>query len=128
MENTAKNPGVGIMTFIPLIVWMLFFGYYIYITRDLAISQNYDEHEKIVNAVSAHMITVSVIWGLAMLLTAIMVIYHIVHLARLRSVNAATKTVWIILMIAIAPIACPAFWLMQVRKEPNQVETYPTIA
>ena len=128
MENTAKNPGVGIMTFIPLIVWILWFGYCIFITRDLAAGQNYDDHEKIVNALSAHMVTVSTIWCLAMVLTAIMVVYHIVHLARLKSVNAATKTVWIILMIAIAPIACPAFWLMQVRKEPNQVETYPTIA
>jgi len=128
MENTAKNPGVGIMTFIPLIVWIVWFGYFFFITKDLAISQNYDDHEKIVNALSAHMVTVITVWALAMLLTAIMVIYHIVHLARLKSINGASKTVWIILMIAIAPIACPAFWLIQVRKEPSNIETYPTIA
>jgi hypothetical protein len=65
---------------------------------------------------------------LATIVTATILIYFIVHLARLRDMEAQEKIGWIVFMTFLAPIAFIVFWYAELRNEPDNIRVYQSIA
>ena len=61
-------------------------------------------------------------------ITSAVLIYFVIHIARLVSMNSLAKIGWIMFMTFAAPIACPVFWLVEIRHEPTQLPMHPDIA
>jgi len=115
------------LSFIPLLAWSLWCGYILLITKDLLLTQTYQNHEKIVNALVSHYQAVVLLWLLAMALTGIMLVYNVIHLAKLKPVHGATKLGWMVFMVVFGPISFPIFWYMQIKDEPKNIPTYADI-
>jgi len=127
MDDTAKR-NWAIISFIPFLAWSVWCAYIMIITRPLIISQSYQDHEKIVTTVSQHFTMVTALVGIASLVMAVMLFINVIHLARLKNLNAGSKAGWIVFMIAFGAVAFPIFWYLQIRTEPKREEFYPSIA
>src|SRR5690606_1135581 len=55
-------------------------------------------------------------------------IYMIVHIARLKTMGAGDKIVWIMFLACFGPLGFPVFYFMELRNEPNYVDVHPDIA
>jgi hypothetical protein len=61
-------------------------------------------------------------------LTAAVLVYFVVHVARLATMPSGSKAIWILFMTFAAPIAFPVFWFIEVRREPERLPMHPDIA
>ncbi len=61
-------------------------------------------------------------------LTSAVLVYFVVHIARLASMASGTKVIWILFMTFAAPVAFPVFWYLEVRREPQKLQMHPDIA
>lgn len=126
MTKTEKQVH-GVLSFIPLALWFVWCAYILVITRDLVFSQSYEDHEKVVTALSMHFNGVMSIWIVAVIATFIMLLFNVVHLARIRTMHGGNKALWMVIMVAFAPVAFPIFWFMQIKGEPANIATYADI-
>jgi hypothetical protein len=117
----------GILSFIPLAAWSVWCLYILIISKDLIVTQTFQEHDKVVTLLSQHYLTILYIWIAASALTFIILIYNAIHLARIADMHGGTKLGWMVFMICFAPISFPIFWFMQVKKEPENMTLYPNI-
>ena len=62
------------------------------------------------------------------ILTSAVLVYFIVHLARIKHMNGASKAAWIVFMTFAAPLAFPVYWFAEIRNEPDYVPMHPDIA
>jgi phosphoglycerol transferase MdoB-like AlkP superfamily enzyme len=61
-------------------------------------------------------------------ISASVLIYFLVTLARMKNMNAPSKMIWVLLLVTFVPIAFIAFWYFLIRREPRYVGIYPDIA
>ena len=61
-------------------------------------------------------------------LTSAVLVYYVIHVARLATMPAGSKAVWILFMTFAAPIAFPVFWFLEIRREPQSLPMHPDIA
>ena len=60
-------------------------------------------------------------------ISAGVLIYCLVLLARLRNLNSAEKLLWLLFLCTFVPVACFLFWMLLIRKEPYNVPVYPNM-
>lgn len=127
MDNKAKKR-VGIISFLPFIAWCLPFTYFMIVNRPLIHTATFQDHEKVTTLVSQHFYPLLALLIVATLVTAGVIYYYVIHLARLKNMGPGAKIAWIIFLIAFGAVAFPVIWYFEIRREPVNVETYPDIA
>ena len=60
-------------------------------------------------------------------ITGGILLYFIVHLARLRAMPAGTKLFWMVILITFGAFAFMVFYFAELRSEPTYVNVYPSI-
>lgn len=55
-------------------------------------------------------------------------VYYIIHVARVKSMGSGDKIVWIMFMSCFGPLAFPFFYYIELKKEPEYIDVYPDIA
>ena len=120
MNKSAKR-NMGIASFLPLVAyigWLIQFAYLHSIYPEVATSsilyENYD--------------STLLFFTLCFVLTSAVLVYFVIHLAKTKIINSASKLGWIIFMTFLAPIAFIAFWYSEIRNEPEELPVYPDIA
>jgi hypothetical protein len=117
---------MGIICFIPLIAFVACFIYYMILLIPLA--EGHYAPGSAVGITSQNYDTMLVLLAMAAIITAPIFIYCLVLLARFKHMNGAEKTLWIVFLSILAPIASALFWLLIIRNMPKYVPTYPDIA
>jgi hypothetical protein len=127
MENTPKKYGKTI-SFIPLIAFTLWTIYFLIVNKRLIEHKSFQDHLSVMSDMLQNY--GGLFWGLALccVITTFVMLYFTVHLARLRRMNAATKIGWLVFMVCFGAFSFPIFYYLELRNEPNNVETYPDIA
>lgn len=127
MVNTPKKHG-KLLSFIPLISFTLWTIYFLIINKHQIATKTFQDHERVVTDMLHNY--GGLFWGLALccLITTFVMLYFVVHLARLVRLNAAKKIAWMVFMVCFGAFSFPVFYYMELKNEPDEVETYPDIA
>ncbi|WP_276134776.1 hypothetical protein [Polluticoccus soli] len=128
MSERKKNV-LGVLSFIPLLTFLTFVGYFIYLCQPLIKANTlFIDHESLATIMSNHYPTLLVLSMLAFFTGIIMLIYYLVHITRLTSMNSGEKLAWMVFMVTFVGISFPIFWFSEIRHEPEHLPIYPDIA
>lgn len=126
MENRAKKYG-KLLCFTPFILFAAWTIFFFSIVREHVVTTSLADH---IMWVSAMLYNYTVLWitlSIVCTISAIILVYLVVHVARLRRMPAGTKLFWIVLFPTFGAFAFIAFWFFELREEPNYVDVYPSI-
>jgi hypothetical protein len=128
--SEKKKKTLGILSFIPLATFLIFVSYLIYIAKPiLAERGTYLLHHDVLSTImSQHYTTLLILSGIAFITGMAMLIYYIIHVARLTHMSAGEKMAWMVFMVTFVGISFPIFWYSEVRHEPDDMPVYPDIA
>ena len=122
--NDSSKKWMGPVSFIPLIAIAAWAVYIMYATNHLIVNEQYQQHEKVVTLIAKNYGGSFVLFMAAFLIGLGVLVAFIMHLKRVRTMNGTSKLGWLVFMAVLAPIAIPAYYLMEVRHEPNDVPMY----
>ena len=113
---------MGIVGFTPLVAFVAIFIYeYTMVGKLLSVG----DHRGVIDELCNCYGNLLLIYGAAIMLTILVLIYFIVHVAKIKAMNGATKTLWICFLAAFVPLSFPVFWYFQIKREPARLETKP---
>jgi len=126
MDNNMKR-NIGILSFLPLVAWSITVAYILILNRPLVDHRMMQDHELLVTNLSAHYGSIAIFLIITVLITAGLIYFYAIHLARLKSLNTPTKMVWVIFMIVFGAFAFPVMWYLEIRKEPKNPPVFPSL-
>jgi hypothetical protein len=126
MDDRSKQK-MGIISYIPLVAFTVCFIYYLFILRPVIAANNLGDHIDLNTQTSLHYDTIFLLLAISGIIAAIVLIYFIIHLARVKHLSSAKKIQWIIVLTAFVPFALPIFWHFEINKEPKVLAIYPDI-
>jgi hypothetical protein len=124
-EKTKKN--MGILSFLPIISFAGCLVYYLIILMPVLSAGGFNDHLALNMHTITHYSTMFILLAVSGVIGAIVFIYFLVHIARIKNMNSATKLEWILFMSVMVPIALPLFWYFEIRQEPIILEVYHTM-
>jgi hypothetical protein len=125
LDDKAKK-NIGMICFIPIVMFTLIFIYYLALLIP-AMGGNV-EPGAAVGITAENYNKLFLMLAVAGTISAGVLIYCIVLLARLKNISAGVKLLWLIILSTFVPVACPFFWYLVIKKEPKYVPIYPDIA
>jgi len=106
----------AIICFFPCIPFLISLGYLLILLSPLA--HGYHETRSSSGIIREHF---NVLFGLLAVYACISMsalIYCLVHLLKIKAMNAATKAVWALVLVTFTPVSFILFWYFEIRKEP----------
>jgi len=127
MENVMefddkRKTRLGIMCFTPILCFLACFVYYI-----ILISSRGNIPAADVGVLSRNYDTLFIMLASSAIITAPIFIYCLVLLAKMKTLNGATKLEWIIFLSVMAPIASAFFWVFLIKGAPRFTPMHPNI-
>jgi len=116
---------MGIICFIPAICF--FFSLVYYLVLLFPLTHGHPQPESVVGITSQHYNTLFLLLGISATISAAVLLYCIVYVVRIKSMNTPTKMIWMLLLL-IVPISFILFWNFIVRREPKEEPVYTNIA
>lgn len=126
--DDKKKRAVGFISFLPLVTFTVFATYFAIICIPLMKAGLLNDHEMLATVMNQHYLTLFILLAIAFITGAAVLIYFMVHIARLRDMSAGTKLNWMLFMFLLGGIAFPIFWYKEIRNEPEYLPVYPDIA
>ncbi|MDR3680101.1 MAG: hypothetical protein P4L41_09055 [Flavipsychrobacter sp.] len=126
MDEKTKN-NMGILSFLPIISFAGCFVYYLVILMPVLSAGGFNDHFALNMHTITHYSTMFILLAISAVIGAIVFIYFLVHIARIKNMNSATKLEWILFMSVMVPVALPLFWYFEIRQEPIILDVYPTM-
>jgi len=124
MDEKAKRR-MGIICFIPLIAFGISFIYYMVLLFPL--TQGHPQPKSAVEITVNNYSTMFILLATSSVISLCVLLYCLVHLVRIKTLNTATKMQWVLLLVCAEPFSFIFFWLFQVRKEQKNMPVYPNI-
>lgn len=126
--DDKKKRAWGFISFLPLLTFTVFAIYFAAICIPLMKAGLFQDHELVATVMNSHYTTLFILLAIAFVTGASVLIYFMVHLARIRDMDAGDKLRWMIFMFILGGIAFPIFWYKEIRNEPEYLPIYPDIA
>ena len=126
--DDKKKRAWGFISFLPLLTFTAFAVYFAIICVPLMKAGLLQDHEMLATVMNNHYMALFILLAIAFITGASVLIYFMVHLARIRDMDAGTKLRWMIFMFILGGIAFPIFWYNEIRNEPEYLPIYPDIA
>lgn len=126
MENLAKRYGM-ILCFLPMILFAVWTIFFFTVVQEQVVTSSISNHFLWVTAMLENYTVLWITLALVCTITAAILVYFVVHIARLKNMPAGEKVLWIVLFPAFGSVAFILFWFMELRHEPDYVEVYPNI-
>jgi hypothetical protein len=103
---------LGIFTFLPFILMVLYFGTIVLLVRDALVYRDEDMPFPIVGDV----LWLVIMALLAGLLSFGLMIYYIIHAINNPQVDNNEKIVWVLLFVLVNVVSFPIYWYMRIWK------------
>ena len=126
MENIAKKYG-KILCFLPMALFTLWTILFFAIVKEQVETSSISNHFLWVTAMLENYTVLWVTLAIVCTISAAILLYFVVHIARLKHMPAGEKLIWIVLFPTFGAAAFIMFWFMELRGEPDYVEVYPNI-
>jgi len=127
MENTAKKYG-KLLCFTPMALFTAWTIYFFMVVQEEVVTSSFSDHFQWVAAMAANYNSLWISLALICTITAAILLYLTVHIARLRSMSSLEKLFWMISFPALGAFAFIIFYFLELKNEPEQVDVYPSIA
>lgn len=118
----------AIACFLPILAFLVPFVYYIVVISPLIAQQSLENHVALQTLSNPHGNTLVIMGLAAFIISVTSLIYCVMHIARVKYMNPASKMIWIIILVAFQPISFLLFYFLKIKREPARLETYPDIA
>jgi hypothetical protein len=116
---------IGVICFMPAVCFFISLVYYLVLLFPL--TQGHPQPESAVGITSRHYNTLFLLLAISSCVSASVLLYCIVYMVRIKSINTPTKMIWMLLLL-IVPVSFILFWNFIVRREPKEEPVYPNIA
>jgi ABC-type dipeptide/oligopeptide/nickel transport system permease component len=126
MDNSSKKIVLA-FSLLPILAWVATLVYFLYINNDLIATRTFQNHDAVVTNIINHFLPFTILLSFAELVTGLMICYYVVHIARLKNLDAFQKLGYIIFLVFLGPIAVLVTWFIEVRKEPLNIDMYPNV-
>lgn len=126
MENTTKKYGKA-LCFTPLASYTLWFVYYLMVNKNVIVPNHMGDHLQMMANTLAHYPALFTGLALCSIWTTTVLVYLIIHIARLKEMDTQTKIGWIVFMGFLAPFAFIVLWYTELKKEPDNIKVYHSI-
>lgn len=113
------------ISFLPGILLVIDVIYYL-----IAISpvfRGFHEPGLVMNYTLHYYDTMLLLLGIYAVVAAVVLIYMLVLLTRLKNLNSGQKLIWLLILCAFVPASFVAFWAFVINKEPYYVPIHPSI-
>lgn len=127
MENTAKKYG-KLLAFTPFILFSLWTIYFFSLVQEEVVTSSISDHFAWVAAMVGSYNSLWISLGVICTITAAILLYFVVHLARLKDMPAGEKIFWMVTLPTFGSFGFIAFWFFELRNQPEKVDVYPSIA
>jgi hypothetical protein len=125
-KNTRRK--YAIVCFLPVISMLIAAIYYIVVISPLIAEKQLHNHLEMFSLLDTQGNIVMGVLLLTFLIHIASLIYCLVHIARVKYMNPATKIVWAVFLAAFQPISFIFFYFWKIKREPRHLETYADIA
>lgn len=119
--NTRDKNKMGLISFLPIMAYVAWGLHFIYLH---AAHPEVSTSTLLINNYDATLL----FFTICFILTSAVLVYFVVHIAKSKLMNGASKIAWIIFMAFAAPVAFPVFWYSEVRNEPEELPVHSSIA
>lgn len=126
MEHSEKKV-VGVFSFLPILSWIATVVYFLFINRNVIDTKTFQDHDRVVANIINNFLPFTIMLSFAELITGIMIIYYVVHIAKLKGLEAFNKLLLIVFLVFAGPIAVLVLWFTMLNKEARDVPMYPAI-
>jgi membrane protein DedA with SNARE-associated domain len=127
MDHTAKR-NMCVLAWMPAIAWGIVLIYYLFTLGPVISAAQTEDHKALVTLTADHYNTLFLMGAIAAVISAFVLIYFVVHIARVRTLNGATKMMWILILAALMPISLLLFYYLEIRNERRNLPVHPDIA
>lgn len=127
MENTAKKYG-KVLSFTPIVLFTLWTIYYTIININTPFPARFEDHIAIMTNTIANYSLLFIFLAIICTITAGILLYFTVHIARLKHMTAGEKIAWMVFMVCFGAFSFPVFWYYELRNEPQNIDVYTSIA
>ena len=107
-----------VICYLPAFAFLIPIVYYGFLLTPLL--HGHPEPKSIVGITSLHYNTMFFLLAMASTVSAVVLIFCVVHLVRIRTLNTAQKMIWILLLLAV-PVSFIIFWHRQINHEPRNM-------
>ena len=126
MENIATKYG-EVLCFTLMILFAMWTIYFFTIVKEEVVTSSIANHILWVTAMLQNYTSLWITLTLICIVTGSILLYLIVHLARLKDMPAGNKIFWMVFLTTFGAFAFIVFWYMELRSEPKYVDVYPSI-
>lgn len=116
MDEKRKR-GIGILCSVPAFSFFITLVYYLVILSPLL--HGHPQPASAVGITSAHYTILFIMLAASSVISACVLIFCVVHVARLQSLNTAKKMIWILMLVITVPMSFLLFWYFLIRHEPE---------
>jgi hypothetical protein len=127
MENTAKKHG-KILSFSPLAAYALWTICFLVVTGGHIETSGVWNHFQWLSEILSNYNLLLITYALCAVWTFAVLLYFIIHIARIKHMGAGDKIAWIMFLSVFLVLAFPVFYYMELRHEPMDIDVYPNIA
>lgn len=110
---------LGVLSFLPLILFLGWLAYYLGILGDFVVNKDLDEHMAIAGRTAQNYTSLFVTLAIISTMSFGVMIYQIWHLWAKTDLPRGQKAMWIIFMAVFWIFAHPVYWMMHI-KNPTQ--------
>lgn len=118
--DATKKKNIGILSFVPILAFIVTFIYeYREVGRLLAVG----DHHAVMDEICGCYNNLVLMYSVAVVLTLAVLLYFIIHIAKVKAITSGNKILWIVVLAAFMPVSFPIFWYLQIKTEPEMVDT-----
>ncbi|MCW3123438.1 MAG: hypothetical protein JWQ38_2930 [Flavipsychrobacter sp.] len=117
---------MGVICALPAFLFFICVVYYLFLLLPIARSPH--PIYSIEGITSHHYDTLFIMLAVYACAGAAVLIYCMVHLLKIKTLNTQTKMLWVLVLVTFMPLSPVLFWIFQVKKEPRKMPVYTDIA
>jgi hypothetical protein len=117
MTKGQKNI-LGIFTFLPVVLMMVYFTAIIFLIRDAMVFKDEDMPFPILGDV-LWLVIIGLLMGL---LSFGLMVYYIIHAINNPQIDNNEKIIWVLLFVLVSVVSFPIYWYMRIFKR-NEIVT-----
>lgn len=123
----AQKRTMGIISWIPLLAFTIGTVYFMYVNGMLVEGKHFEQHDKVVLFAFRNYDQLLALGAVAGTISLAVMLYYIVHLAKLKNLNDGMKIGWIMFMVFFGAFSFPVFYNSVIKREPENQPMYNSV-
>lgn len=125
--DPARKKRLGIICFIPAAAFVAAIVNHLLVFGPVIRNKSMENGIALVTDTAQHFTRISIVYGIAVVITLGVLLFLLVHLARLKNLARDYKFFWAVFLTMFAPFSFIVFWYFKIRREPRELEMYASL-